>query len=231
MKTKAQIDTPLADGSSTNNDVSIASEKHGEKSNTVSNQDRTGAPSKLGKAPTSQRKIDANRRNAAKSTGPRTTRGKKTVAQNAVNLGFYSKFVLVRDEAEDRAEYDELYANLRNQYQPADYLEELWVEKIAAWTWRLRRLMRAESGQIARSLVEHRYGLQQSRAMDLENPELAQPPTPELDSMVDHFFLPAIADIDKLLRYEAMISRQLNHATAELERLQARRRGNGLPLA
>jgi len=32
-------------------------------------------------------------------------------------------------------------------------------------------------------------------------------------------------DMDKLLRYEAMISRQLNHATAELERLQARRKG------
>ena len=32
-------------------------------------------------------------------------------------------------------------------------------------------------------------------------------------------------DLDKLLRYEAMINRQLNHAISELERLQARRKG------
>ena len=32
-------------------------------------------------------------------------------------------------------------------------------------------------------------------------------------------------DIDKPLRYEVMISRELNHATAELEKLQARRKG------
>jgi hypothetical protein len=34
-------------------------------------------------------------------------------------------------------------------------------------------------------------------------------------------------DIDKLLRYDAMISRQLNHATADLERLQAEGKGIG----
>ena len=34
-------------------------------------------------------------------------------------------------------------------------------------------------------------------------------------------------ELDKLLRYEAMINRQLNHAIAELERVQARRKGRG----
>ena len=214
----------LPEGSSTNNDGSITSEKHEEQSNFVSNQDRTIAPSKFEKAHTSQRKIDANRRNAGKSTGPKTVRGKATVSRNAVNFAFYSKFVVL-DGAEDRIEYDELHANLRNYYKPADYLEELWVEKIAVWSWRLRRLMRAESGQIARSLAGHRFGLQQSRTAGLENPELAQPSSSELDNMVDHLFLPAIDDIDKLLRYEAMISRQLNHAMAEVERLQSQRKG------
>ena len=105
---------------------------------------------------------------------------------------------------------DELHANLRAQYQPADSLEELWVEKIAAWTWRLR-------GQIARSVAGHRYDLQQSRAIELENPELS---SSEMDAMIDHLFLPSPddRDKDKLLRYEAMISRQLSHVTSELER-------------
>jgi hypothetical protein len=45
-------------------------------------------------------------------------------------------------------------------------------------------------------------------------------------AMTDHLFLPANEDLDKLLQYEAMINKQLNHAIAELERLQARREGN-----
>ncbi len=46
-----------------------------------------------------------------------------------------------------------------------------------------------------------------------------------MDAMTDHLFLPEKEDLDKLLRYEAMINRQLNHAIAELERVQARRKG------
>jgi len=40
--------------------------------------------------------------------------------------------------------------------------------------------------------------------------------------------LPEKDELDKLLRCEAMINRQLNHAIAELERLQARRKGEYL---
>jgi hypothetical protein len=43
--------------------------------------------------------------------------------------------------------------------------------------------------------------------------------------LTDHLFLPSSEGIDALLRYEAMISRQLNHAMAELERLQSQRKG------
>jgi hypothetical protein len=50
-----------------------------------------------------------------------------------------------------------------------------------------------------------------------------------MDAMTDHLFLPANEDADKLLRYEAMINKQLNHAITELERLQARRKGEPGP--
>jgi hypothetical protein len=43
--------------------------------------------------------------------------------------------------------------------------------------------------------------------------------------MSDHLFLPQKDELDKLLRYEAMINWQLNHAIAELESSQARRKG------
>ncbi len=50
-----------------------------------------------------------------------------------------------------------------------------------------------------------------------------------MDALTDHLFLPEKEELDKLLRYEAMINRQLNHAIAELERLQARRKGEVNP--
>jgi len=39
--------------------------------------------------------------------------------------------------------------------------EELWAEKIASWSWRLRRRIRFESGQIARALAEHSHEVKQ----------------------------------------------------------------------
>ena len=46
-----------------------------------------------------------------------------------------------------------------------------------------------------------------------------------MDALTDYLFLPEKEELDKLLRYEAMINRQLNHAITELERVQARRKG------
>jgi hypothetical protein len=57
-------------------------------------------------------------------------------------------------------------------------------------------------------------------------PELS---SPEIDAITDHLFLPPKDELDKLLRYEAMINKQLNHAIAELERLQRRRNGESVP--
>ena len=46
-----------------------------------------------------------------------------------------------------------------------------------------------------------------------------------MDAITDHLFLPEKEELDKLLRYEVMINWQLNHAIAELERVQARSKG------
>jgi hypothetical protein len=189
---------------------------------------RNGAKAEVSGEPTvSIRKVESNRRNSQKSTGPKTATGKKRVSRNAVRHGFFSKFLLIqhRDGKESQDEYDDFYADVRKHFQPIGWLEELWVEKIAVWSWRLRRLIRCESGQIDRALAGHSYELQQSKADDLAEPEPAPSSNPEMDAMTDHLFLPEKEELDKLLRYEAMINRQLNHAIAELERLQARRNG------
>jgi hypothetical protein len=180
-----------------------------------------------GKPTVSIRKVESNRRNSQKSTGPKTATGKKRVSRNAVRHGFFSKFLLIqhRNGKESQNEYDDFYAGVCKHYEPVGWLEELWGEKIAVWSWRLRRLIRCESGQIARALAGHSYELQQSKADDLAEPASAPSSNPEMDALTDHLFLPEKDELDKLLRYEAMINRQLGHAMVELERLQARRKG------
>jgi len=47
---------------------------------------------------TSQARVSANRRNATKSTGPRTLEGKAIVAQNAIKHGLLARQDLITGE-------------------------------------------------------------------------------------------------------------------------------------
>jgi hypothetical protein len=180
-----------------------------------------------GKAIASPRKIEANRRNALKSTGPRTPNGKKRVSRNATRHGFFSKWLLIqgRDGNETKFEYADLCDGVQEHYSPVGWLEEFWVEKIVVCSWRLRRLIRFESGQISLALATHRHDVRRSRAFDLRFPDSDPSSDPQVDTITDHLFLPEKEELDRLLRYEAMLNRQLDHAIAELEKVQARRKG------
>jgi hypothetical protein len=161
-----------------------------------------------------------NRRNSLKSTGPKTPEGKKWSARNSLKHGFFAKYLLIPhpDAGEDPGEYNEWFSAICEGHKPFGFQEEFWAGQIAVWSWRLRRFIRYESGQIARILTDRREDLEQLKT---EQGSVAVPTDPEMDSMVDHLLLPS--DTDKLIRYEAIITRRLDHAIAALERLQLRR--------
>src|SRR3990172_3062800 len=95
----------------------------------------------------SLRKLEANRKNALRSTGPRTPQGKNTVRWNALKHGLLAKEIVIPAGAgrENAADFHNLLAQLRAHLAPAGVLEEVLVEKIAVCYWRLRRVLRAES--------------------------------------------------------------------------------------
>jgi hypothetical protein len=92
----------------------------------------------------SDKQIRANRRNAQKSTGPKTPEGKDAVRLNATKHGLRSQEVLLPEE--DGEALKELDENLRAELQPVGELENLLVDGIVAAHWRLRRLRRVEAG-------------------------------------------------------------------------------------
>lgn len=99
----------------------------------------------------SLKQIAANRWNAQKSTGPKSPNGQAVSKMNALKHGILSKEVLVRGKhaRESAREFRALQARFREHLNPVGPLEEMLVDEIVTTHWRLRRALKAESGEIA----------------------------------------------------------------------------------
>jgi hypothetical protein len=93
---------------------------------------------------TSPRKIEANRRNAQHSTGPRTSEGRAKSSQNATTHGIFVKQFLKGATDETVVEVEALAAAMREHYQPVGIVEEILVQKIIAETVRYGRALTLE---------------------------------------------------------------------------------------
>jgi hypothetical protein len=91
-------------------------------------------------------KASANKQNGEKSTGPKSARGKEITKRNATRHAIFSQDILVKGESQ--LEFDELRQYAMNSYRPVGFDERSQVELIVIHTWRLRRLFRAEAGEI-----------------------------------------------------------------------------------
>src|SRR5919112_5147114 len=96
---------------------------------------------------TSDKKAEANRQNALKSSGPKTPEGKAAVRLNALKHGLLSQEILL--PGEDQEALRELSEHLRDELQPVGELESLIVDRIISAYWRLRRLGLVETGIFA----------------------------------------------------------------------------------
>jgi len=167
---------------------------------------------------TSDAKIEANRRNAAKSTGPKTAEGKASSKMNALKHGLLSEHMVLKDEDEERLEA--FRAGLWQHLQPVGELEELLADRVVATAWRLRRAVRIE-GEV----------LERARG-DFLPPKLAAQFGVLPDEDAGYAFLNDARGpqcLGKLLRYEAAIDRAMYKALHELQRVQARRAGEPVP--
>jgi hypothetical protein len=96
----------------------------------------------------SSRRIAANRRNALKSTGPRTAEGKQRSSLNASGRGLCAESFreAMRSLNEDPLEFEQLHRDLIDSCQPANALEAKLVEDLATLWWKKGRAERAQAG-------------------------------------------------------------------------------------
>jgi hypothetical protein len=110
---------------------------------------------------TSFRQIEANRRNARKSTGPITQEGKQRSRCNAVRHGLTAETVI--GALEDAEDYQAFEATIIADYDAQSAVERELVLRLASLLWRLRRATTMETGLFeiqANNLKEFRQARQ-----------------------------------------------------------------------
>ena len=92
----------------------------------------------------SLRQIDANRRNALGSTGPKTEAGKKRSRCNAIRHGLTAETVI--DVLEDAEDYKAFELSVTSDFCAETAVERELVLRLASLLWRLRRATAIETG-------------------------------------------------------------------------------------
>ena len=183
----------------------------------------------------SPRKLAAQRANALKSTGPRTSQGKEIARQNSLKHGFFSCDVVnaVLDGPARLDEFNMMLDALLAEYDPQSVRERILIDEVAASCWRIRRILRYECRESWADEDDDR------RAARTETPSEAIASIMGYDHQaarqhtarkfrhagLDAFVLPSDSDIDKIVRYERLIKRNLYRALYTLERIRAARQG------
>ncbi len=109
-------------------------------------------------------KLAANRRNAQKSTGPRTDEGKEKAKMNATKHGLRAETLIVLEE--DPQVLDDRRAAWRACLLPGDDVEERLVESAVVHTWMQDRARRAQASRINANITN--YGVDHDQTTEEE---------------------------------------------------------------
>jgi hypothetical protein len=166
----------------------------------------------------SSSKVEANRKNSRKSTGPRDT---LAIRRNASKHGLCARGLTELDDVE---RYRESLERLTAEKKPEGEVETYLVESIALGMVRVRRARRIEAEYITEQL---------SLAKSANSPELLveERGCPVIDAglpapLKKHMVEPLVGTYQ---RYGTAIENDLYRAMNQLERLQRMRQGERLP--
>jgi hypothetical protein len=193
----------------------------------------------------SLKQIEANRRNALKSTGPTTPEGKERSRRNAVRHGLTAETVIAA--LEDAVDYQAFETAVASDYDAETAVERELVLRLASVLWRLRRAtgieaalfesVVAQSGNVKHdhtrpTLVEpaNLSDQNQIHLVATRQSDAAAGNEPSFDvkkDIVDCFLrlteLPTFP-LDRLSRYEHLLWRQARQLVFTLESLRRRKR-------
>jgi hypothetical protein len=164
--------------------------------------------------------ILANQHNAELSKGPKTSEGTAVSSKNARKHGLLSRDLVLPDE--DAGEYREFVLELDCELHPQGAMEKALVERIVGLLWRLRRAGKLENAVLYwQQLPLHEKW-------------------PDSQDTLESFFrclsvrgeayTKGADTLAKLSRYESAMQRNLLRMMHELQRIQAVRKGEHVPV-
>ena len=156
--------------------------------------------------PVSDRKLAANQANAAKSTGPKTERGKENSSRNAIKHGLLSNSIVL-EGGESKERFAAILNSFMAEFRPETPNEEVFVEKMAVSHWRLRRLWACESASIKREMQR-----QTGADLEADAPTRAMLAMNSLSKDTHHHEL--------MCRYENLFDREHYRAIAGIKTLR-----------
>ena len=167
---------------------------------------------------TSFRQIEANRRNALKSTGPNTEVGKHRSRQNALRHGLCAETVV--ETVEDLHDYRGFEAAIIADYDARTAVERELVLRLASLLWRLRRATAIET-DLMRIQAEILRDRSQGRAPEWSNnlvTPIIKEATPENQNN-DEPWRPASPPVDSGRQLTLCFQRLANFDNGLFERL------------
>ena len=152
--------------------------------------------------PISEKQLEANRRNAERSTGPTTAEGKARSSRNNLRHGLTGQVTVL--PSEDREAHDAFCNRLIAGFNPAAPIEEQLAHSIAEDAWRLNRVAAIENNIFA--LGRSRHHSEIGNALD------------DAQSFLDH-----ARELNLLSLYEQRIHRTMQRNLNQLRELQKER--------
>jgi hypothetical protein len=151
----------------------------------------------------SAKQLEANRRNAQRSTGPQSIEGKARSSRNNLRHGLTGQISLL--PTEDRAAHDAFCDALIESFAPETPMERQLAQSIAEDNWRLNRI---------RAIEDNMFALGHGSEHNELKIALADAQT----------FQEQAAKFNLLTTYEQRINRNLHRNLAQLRELQAERK-------
>ena len=166
--------------------------------------------------------INANRKNAQKSTGPKTIEGKKAVAKNALKHGLFTNEAVIAGES--LQDYNTLRDKTLEELSPVGNMETILAERIVSLTWRLKRIERFQSIVID-AMIDKKLNSPVAKLTRKMLPEHLRELEDEdnIDSILGRVIISDYSNsrvLDRLSMYERRIENSLFKTITELRRTQ-----------
>ena len=168
--------------------------------------------------------IRANRRNAQKSTGPRSRQGKVAISQNAVKHGLLTRQNVISSESQ--ADFNLYREQMFAELAPASPMESMLAERIVTLSWRLKRAGRIQNQTIDALNADNNSSplTKLTQSLFFKNHDQSQdgPAASATHLSLGRLAIKDFANarvLDRLLMYERRIEHSLYKTILEFQRL------------